>query len=314
MGIGAALGIAGSIAGLASAGVGIAGDLGAFGGGSGGSGGSGAYGNQLKILANNILNSYQKPGYWNIDPTQLLATSMQAGMQYAPQINQFNMQQLQGLLGQALPGYQQAVGTSMGNINAMLQGQVPTDVQQMLTNSSAYQALQTGMGAGGAATGTAAAGINTRALGLTSLGLQQQGQAGLQSMIQLGRTYLTPQLASVQSILPLSTLLQESEWAKSNQYNAALAYYTGRANSLAAQFGGQPANNLAGLASNIGGAAGTLFGTPGGTNQGLIGQIAGMYTGGGTSGLGGITDITGTGIYGGGASGDPFGLGGSLAF
>jgi len=280
---------------------------------------AGQYGNQLKYLANKYIAPYTKPSFWQIDPTALAWQGLETGISAAPAINQQNMAQLQDLLGTALPGYrgmvtgmQGAAANLMGGpitqqllgptTQAMIAGNVPSDVAEMIQRGGAWQALQTGMGAGGAATGTAAAGISSRALGLTSLDMMTKGlqraTAGAQmenlgfgqsqNLISMARTYLMPKPADPTSILPLSTLMQAQEWSTANQANMALAYYTARANSAAATYGqggSQQASQLAGFGAGAGALTGSLFGGSGG-GGGLFGQL-GLGGGGGGGGAGG---------------------------
>jgi len=242
--------------------------------------------------------------------------SIQFGLQNAGAVNQANMAQLQDLLNQALPGYQGMVGQMSGNVRSLLAGAVPQDVQDQIQRSTAYQNLISGIGgpggAGGALTRNAA---TARSLGLTSLSLQQMGAQQGTNLMQLARNYLMPQPVNPLSLLPLSDLIQGGEWQREAQFQANLAGYTASSNQAAAAAGQPLSNPLAGIGGGIGAITSTLGQTNPNTGQSNMQGLLGLLgLGGGSSGLGGTTDITGTGVFGGGASGDPFGAGGSFAF
>lgn len=77
-----------------------------------------------------------------------------------------------------LPNYQQNIGQAAQNTTSLLQGQIPTDVANQLTQSAAERGISTG--ALGSPNSNAAL---MRALGTTSLGLQQQGAQNLSQQI-----------------------------------------------------------------------------------------------------------------------------------
>jgi hypothetical protein len=99
--------------------------------------------------------------------------------------NQFNIGQSQQPLIQGLPNYQQMVSQSSQNIGSQLKGQVAPDVISELLQGAAERGIMTG--SPGSPNSNAA---YLRALGLTSAGLQQQGEANLTGAI--GRTPQAP--------------------------------------------------------------------------------------------------------------------------
>jgi hypothetical protein len=103
----------------------------------------------------------------------------------ADPLNRFNQQQAALGLQANLPGYQGMIGQSSANIGSMLRGQIPQDVQNLLGQSAAERGVATG-GIGSPNANTAL----LRSLGLTSLGLQQQGEQELTTAI--GRTPQAP--------------------------------------------------------------------------------------------------------------------------
>lgn len=78
-----------------------------------------------------------------------------------------------------LPGYEQQIGEEAGNVNSELQGQVPADVKNQLQQ----QAAERGVATGQSPVSPNSTAAYLQSLGLTSLDLQQQGQAGLSGEI-----------------------------------------------------------------------------------------------------------------------------------
>lgn len=97
-----------------------------------------------------------------------------------------------------LPNYSAMLGTATGNVGSELSGQLPQDVQNQLQEAAAERGIATGQGAGSP---------NETAnylsdLGLTSLGLEQSGLSGFQSLMGMTPTgqqfnpatmYVTPE-------------------------------------------------------------------------------------------------------------------------
>jgi hypothetical protein len=94
------------------------------------------------------------------------------------QINEQSAQSAMSSMTLNLPGYQGAMGQAMGNVQSYLGGQVPQDVISLMQQQAAERGVSTGMP--GASINNAA---YLRALGLTSLGLQQQGQQNLTNLM-----------------------------------------------------------------------------------------------------------------------------------
>jgi hypothetical protein len=280
MGIGAIAGIAGAVGSLASAGVGIAGALG------GGGPNLGEYSSRLNDLAKKYIVPFagMNNPFWNIDVPGMAQQGITFGLQQAPGINQFNMQQLQGLLGQALPGYQGMINQMQTNTGQLLQGAVPQDVQDQIRRSAAYQSLMGGTA--GAGTGTTGA-ITARDLGLTSLDLQKTGFSQSSNLLQLARTSLMPQPVNPLSLLPLSDLINATEWQKEATFQANEAAYTAKANAAAAGIGA-PSNQLAGVGGAIQGLLGNLTTTNPSTGQSQLGSLLNLFGLGG-GGLAGDT-------------------------
>jgi len=192
--------------------------------------------------------------YWNLDIPSMANQSLQFGYQNAPQLNQFNMQQLQGLLNTALPGYQNIVNQMAGNTQSLLSGNVPTDVQQAIQRSAAYQSLVGGTA--GAGTGTSGA--------------------------------ITAQPVNPTSLLPLNDLIAGQQWSKSALFSANEKMFQAQSAAATAQAGGAPNVNLAG---SVGGDISGLLAALGQKNpsgqtgyQQIGGLFGGLFGGGSTGG------------------------------
>jgi hypothetical protein len=315
MGIGAIAGIVGAVGSLASAGTGIAGSLMSKGPNTA------EESSRINEAANKFILPFtsqngQLNPFWNLDIPGMASQSIQFGLGAAPQINQQNMMQLQALLNQALPGYQNMVsGMQTGAMNllqgpttqSLLAGNVPGDVLNQIQRSAAYQSLIGGTA--GAGTGTTGA-ITARDLGLTSLNLIQQGQgmetAGFgqaSNLLQLSRNYLMPQPVNPLSLLPLSDLIQGSQWSKAAQFTANQAAFTAKSNAAAAGVGA-PTQPLAGIGGAVQGLLGNLTQTNA-QGQSQLGSLLGLFGGGGGGGFSGDPDPDATqlalaGLFGGG--------------
>lgn len=103
-----------------------------------------------------------------------------------------------------LPGYQQSLANVGGNIQALTAGQVPQDVQNRIATAAAERGVATG------SPGSPNANASyLQSLGLTSLGLEQQGQQALNAQT---------------AALPGAAISQNPNFYVSpeQQYNAAL--------------------------------------------------------------------------------------------
>jgi hypothetical protein len=302
MGYGAIIGAIGSIAGSV---------IGSATKGSGASGAASEYSSALRDAANRYIRPFTGSDYWNLDVQPMASQSINFGITQAPLVNQENMYQLQNLLGQAMPDYQnffsglqgmlpgmQATQANMMNqANQLMTGQVPADVQQQIQRSAAFTSLMGG--AAGAGTGQTGA-ITARDLGLTSLQLMGQGatQAGAAigagtgimsagtNLLSFARNYLMPQPVDPMSLLPLSDLVNASEWSKSGQFQANQAMYTGLANAAAARAGTAVGANsgASAVSAGLGGLSG-LLSAGSGSSSGSLGQLfSGLFSGGGGGG------------------------------
>ncbi|HUD76120.1 MAG TPA: hypothetical protein VMQ76_13690 [Terracidiphilus sp.] len=199
-----------------------------------------------------------------------------------------------------LPGLSELMGTASGNVQQELSGDLPADVMAQIQQAGAERGVQTGMPGS-----PASEAAMLKALGLTSLGLEEQGQTDLGKLI--GETPTGPAFnpASMQT----SPAAQQSAAAANSIYASAPVPAAAGAANMGATLGGLGAGLGAGRAPS--GAALPTAGT--GTNPfyGGVGQPGGTSTGTGTS-LGDLYGLTGN-TQGGLAPEDMFDLGGNMA-
>jgi hypothetical protein len=278
----------------------------------------GEYSSRLNEAANKYILPFRDPSKWSLDIPGMAQQSIDFGLQTAPAVNQANMQQLQSLLGQAMPGYQNFFSGLQGtfgqmqdiwgqmrpNVTSMLGGQVPQDVQDQIRRNAAFTSLMGGSaGAGTGATGA----ITARDLGLTSLDLTEKGQAmagnlltsggnlltGGTNLLSFAHNYLMPQPVNPMSLLPLSDLISGAEWSKSAVFQANEAAYTAKANAAAAGIGAPSQSLAGGIGGDIAGLISALTKQNPQTNQSPLSSLLGMFGGGGGGGGGGNTFSTG---------------------
>lgn len=196
--------------------------------------------------------------------------------QLANQVNTFNTQQAIAPYIANLPGYSQMVEQSSSNIGNLLAGQIPQDVMNLIGQQAAERGVNQGIS--GSPNQNAEL---LRALGLTSLGLQQQGEGELTAAI--GRTPV-PQLFNTAQFLTTPGDEQAAQMA-ANIYAAApnpgmqaqalIDLFTkfmsqlgqgGRGPSLVTPGGGFGQGTYSGAGNNVGatgGGGGQLAGGPG---------------------------------------------------
>ncbi len=223
---------------------------------------------QSKAISNNLKNL---PGAENL----------------ASQTSTFNQEQIQKMLEAAIPNYQALVSGVSGNIESMVRGDIPKDVQNMLQMKGAGQALAGGY------TGTGMAhNLEARDLGLTSLDLIQKGISTAGQWLQQMNSIYAPGTMNVTSMF-LTPEQQISHDVSERDKKWDVAWLR---NQIKAQ-PGPVASAFAGLFDNIeqigrsvltsyaGGAMGGGGGAPSGGGGG----------GGGGGGFGGENAATGMG-------------------
>lgn len=91
---------------------------------------------------------------------------------------------LNGILNQAIPGFNSLTSKSSGIIGNALNGELPRDVQNQITDAAATQAVRGGMPGSNGTSGTLYGNRTLRDLGLTSLNRQDTGVKDLIGFLQ----------------------------------------------------------------------------------------------------------------------------------
>ena len=130
----------------------------------------------------------------------------------ANSLNSFNTSQVHNNLATNLPGYDNMVAASSGNIQSELGGNIPHDVINQIMQRAAERGIMTGTT--GSENNNAA---YLRALGLTSLDMMNLGEKNLTTAI--GRTPQAP-IFNTNSMLVTPEMMQEAQMA-ANTFGAA---------------------------------------------------------------------------------------------
>ena len=268
-------------------------------------------------MANSFLSFFNKPAALPNEqslsltsPTDILGQFISQQGQIpalnniAQTLNTDENEGVQQQIGAVDPSFMPNVSKLGTNISSMLAGQIPQDVMDQVTNSTAYQSLMGGYGGSGMAHS-----LTARDLGLTSLNLQQQGQQGLGTEASLDGM-LTPGRATAGSMMLSPSSLQEADYT-ADQYNNQIANQNSLINYQNAQrvspFSSVVANTLGSLVSTpfnfIQSGDSVVGNSPSIFAQMMAGSAAGgSSSGGGKSGGGGGGGLLG-GMMGGGGGG-----------
>jgi hypothetical protein len=200
--------------------------------------------------------------------------NFQSSQELAQKTNNADQAQLDKLLRQAIPNYDQIIGQSSKNIQSDLAGELSPDVTGAIQRSAAGKSLAGGFGGSGVQRSLVA-----RDLGITSTQLKQQGLNNAMNFIQnqRGTAVINPMSVSSMFLTPaqrIQTQMQNSQGqyqADSANAQAQNAYdnrWANMAGSLGSTFGG--------LASGIGTSwlmsAGTMTGAGMGAAQAPAGS------------------------------------------
>lgn len=167
--------------------------------------------------------------------------------------NQFNQQQMINQYNAVNPYYSSSMAQAGANAYDYLQGIIPQDVINQLGQQAAERGTQTGLGAGSANVSSAL----LRALGLTSLDLQQ---AGLTDLSQIYKDTPTVSLFDTTPYQVTASDLQAAQTAANKGAAAPVPYYTAAANMSGATSGTKAGATAAGSTPTIAGGAGSIGG------------------------------------------------------
>lgn len=130
----------------------------------------------------------------------------------ASKVNAYSIDELQKGLEKMFPGYSERVKKAGSTIDSYMRGEVPADVVRNLRQYAAES---------GATQGTGQSFTNERvlkSLGLTSLGLVEQGLSTAERWINQARAS-TPQFNFTSMFVTPAQQIATQQWNKSNQWN-----------------------------------------------------------------------------------------------
>lgn len=234
-----------------------------------------------------------KPTIPQFTPTNLgdeQAKAIQANITALPQdenlanqTNQFNINQIQSMLRQVIPGYDSLVNGASKSIEDELSGKIPADVAASLQTATAGRNIESGTSGTGFG-----ANLTARSLGLTSLDLVNKGLSSAQAWLQTMNGINAPGMFNLSSMFITPT----------QQAAVTTANNTG-------QFQRDYVSNMNDWQHSIGYAAGQDIQDTGATVMSLLSSFMG-----GMGGMGGGGKPS-SGSSGGSFS-DPNGFGGAL--
>lgn len=180
-----------------------------------------------EIFGQMIRGKPDVPEFKPIDPATEQGKAITMNLAAEPQaeklaagVNQFNRDQINLMLEQSIPGFDQMKGDISSNIEAMLKGEIPSDVQDAIERSDAGKSLESGYGGTGMGRNLVA-----RDLGLTSLNLIDKGITSAESwfktmdaieqpgMFNLASMFMTPGQVMAQDTEERNAQFQH-DWAK----------------------------------------------------------------------------------------------------
>lgn len=109
--------------------------------------------------------------------------------------NRFNIDQINSMLENVMPGFQGMASTASGDISSMLKGEIPADVSAAVQNSAAARSLGTGTAGSGMGRDLVA-----RDLGLTSLDLTNKGITSMEGWMKTAASIYEPNMLNVSSM------------------------------------------------------------------------------------------------------------------
>lgn len=187
--------------------------------------------------------------------------SLPQGAELASKTAQADQDTLTAILRRAIPGYDRIIEQQSNIVQQQMRGELPSDVSASVLRSGAARALGTGMR--GSQLGR---NLTLRDLGLTSMGVQQQGLNNAMTFIQNQRStgMVNPMSAASMFVSP------QQRMAIKERENAALF----QRNLMAAQVKAQPDPMMAALGSSFSNIGGMMLGgaisggmSPGGGNK-----------------------------------------------
>ena len=191
------------------------------------------------------------------------------------QSNTFNREQILSMLRNVIPGFDKITSATSGNIESLLNGEIPADVSAAVQNSAAARSL--GKGTAGSGMGR---NLVARDLGLTSLDLTQKGISAAESWLKLSDQMFSPGMLNVSSMF----ITPQQAYAAANEQNTQQF----QRDWMQSQVSAMRDPVLGGISDQVYGLMQSFIGGVGSTVGGGMGAGGGMGGGGGTSAGGGF--------------------------
>ena len=190
-------------------------------------------------------------------------------------VNSFNQQQISQMLRFAIPNYDSLTKTASGNIESLLRGEIPKDVQDRLQISDAAKAL------GGGYSGSGMHGnLLARDLGLTSLSLTEQGLGSAESWIRTMASLYEPGMMNVTSMFVTpQQMFQDTYQNQSTKWN--VQWLRNQLKALPDPYDAAIASDVGSITDSFASALSAYVGGMGGVG-GAVGGAIGMGAGGGS--------------------------------
>jgi hypothetical protein len=212
------------------------------------------------IISNALRGEANMPAFNKIDlgteqqkAINANQSSLPAAEELASGVNKFNMEQLENMLEQAMPGWRKMQGKAGTDISSMLSGEIPQDVNEAITNSAAARSLGSGTAGSGMARNLVA-----RDLGLTSLQEIDKGISSAESWMKTSASIFQPSMMNVSSmfVTPEQMNKQDTEernaqfqhdWAKDQMdWQSSFGYAAGADVDSTTQFIADTASGIVG--------------------------------------------------------------------
>lgn len=221
----------------------------------------GAFEGLFGIAANALRGKPDMPSYNALDPQQEQKKAVEGNTAALPGIeklasgvNAFNQQQIQKMLESSIPMYNSLKSGISSNIDSMMKGNLPKDVQDQIQNSAAARSMGSGVAGSGMGRNLVA-----RDLGLNSLDLTQKGLSSAENWIKTMSSIEQPGMFNVSSMF----LTPQQQWGMDTQERDNAFQYNWNKNLMDWQTSNKyaGANAIQGIGSTLDSAIGSYTGS-----------------------------------------------------
>lgn len=152
-------------------------------------------------------------------------TNLDAAKNLASSTNKFNREQILQMMREVMPNYDKIAASASSNIESLVKGEIPADVQNSVQNTAAAKAL-----GGGTAGSGSSRNLVARDLGLTSLQLTGKGLSAAESWMKMSDQIYAPGMMNVSSMF----VTPMQQYATTNEQNMQQFQRTWMSNQIAA--------------------------------------------------------------------------------